>query len=850
MTIVLVLLLAMTLAGLAVYAIFGSNSFGIFSLVEHKKVPDRIADLLPWAALVAPNVVFNKNGSFMTAFRYRGPDLASATKHELISACARLNNSLRRLQGGWAIYAIDERNEAEPYKVDEFPAAIAQLLDIERAHMFKGVAHHENTYHFVLVYLPPPDVSGSVAQWFYEGDDKTLKNHESHLKNFQRDAARIANLLTATLPQLVRLEDGELLTFLHDSVSLKRQKIGLPEVPMYLDAFLPDMPLTGGLDPKLGDYWIQAMTIVGFPQNSSPGLLDGLNRLPFEYRWVTRFIFLDHTDAEKQIKTYQQRWLSLRKSLVTVFREALFGHESAMENTDAANKAVDANIAQQELGSGAVAFGHFTQTILLYDKDREALIEKRLQIEKVIDGLSFTTIDENRNHNALDAFLGAIPGNCANNVRHPLVNTINLVHLFPLSAVWAGDREDANLNGPPLLQVVTDSNTPFRLGTVYGDVGHALIVGPTGTGKSTLLRALESAWLRYEGAQVFIFDMKKGAKVLTHAVGGEFYDLGEDSCELALQPLADVDDFYERTWAAEWIETICMQENVPINPNRKADILKALKALGDGEREHRTLTAFKIKVQDPTVKAAIATFTHEGSYGRLLDSDHDNLGTSRWQAFEMRELTKNMKGAVMPTLTYLFHRLERRFKASTPTLLVLDEGWLFLDNPVFAPRLNEWLRTLRSYKVYVVFASQSPSSVAESPLFYVINESCYTKIFLAFGRAQEESNAKFYRRFGLNERQIEIIGRAVPKREYYFTSPLGNRLFSLPLGEIGLAYCAATGEADVAMAEPFFQLPTDQFNRAYLKARGLEWAAEMLPPQTDQTPFCHQETSEPKRAVA
>ena len=847
MTIFLVLLLAVALAGLAIYAIFGSNAFGTFSLVEHKKVPDRFSDLLPWAALVAPDVVFNKNGSFMTAFRYRGPDLASATKHELIGACARLNNSLRRLQGGWAIYAIDDRSEAEEYRTADYPFPVAQLLDVERQHIFKGVAHHENTYHFALVYLPPPDVSGRVAQWFYEGDERKEKNYEAHLKTFQRDAGRIANLLTTTLPEMERLQDGELLTFLHDSVSIKRQKIGLPEVPMYLDALLTDMPLTGGLDPKLGDYWIQAITIVGFPQNSRPGLLDGLNRLPFEYRWVTRFIFLDPADAEKQIKGYQQRWLSLRKSLVTVFREAMFGSESAMENTDAVNKAADANVALQELGAGAVAYGHFTQTIILFDKDRDALTEKRLQVEKIVDGLGFTTIDENQNHNALDAFLGAIPGNCANNVRHPLVNTINLVHLFPLSAVWAGAKGDTNLDGTPLLQAVTDSNTPFRVTTAYGDVGHTLIVGPTGSGKSTLLCALEAAWPRYPGAQVFIFDMKKGSKVLTHSMGGEFYDLGEENCPLSFQPLADVDDQNERTWAAEWMEAICLQENVKMNPERKADILKALKALGDGDREHRTMTAFKIKVQDPEVKAAITAFTHEGSYGRLLDSDRDSLSDARWQAFEMRELTKNMAGAVMPTLTYLFHRLERRFKASTPTLLVLDEGWLFLDNPVFAPRLNEWLRTLRSFKVYVIFASQSPSSVAESPLFSVINESCYTKIFLPFGRAQEESNAKFYRRFGLNDRQIEIIGKATAKREYYFTSPLGNRLFSLPLGEIGLAYCAATGEADVALAEPLFHLPTDQFNREYLALRGLDWVAEMLPPAPVAEP---EPDDEPQLAVA
>jgi len=828
MTVFLVLLLALILAGVVLYAIFGSNAYATFSLRVHKTTPDRLSDLVPWAALVEPDVVFNKTGSLMAVFRYRGPDLASATKNELVSAVARLNNALRRLEGGWALYAIDDRVVAQEYAAGEYAYPVAQMLDFERRETFKGVKHHENEYHFALVFLPPPDVSGRVAKWFYEGDERQEQSYETHLKAFKRDVGRMANLMRNILPELERLADDRMLTFLHGCVSRKRQHVRMPSTPAYLDALLCDMPLTGGLDPKLGDYWIEALTVQGFAGDSEPGLLDGMNRLPFEYRWVTRFIFLDRADAEKQIKSYRQRWLSLRKSLVTVFREAMFGQESAMQNTDAVNKAVDADVALQELGDGTVAFGHFTQTIVLFEKDREALTEKRLAVEKVIDGLGFTTIAENQNHNALDAFLGTIPGNCANNVRHPLLHTINLVHLFPLSAVWAGARGDDNLDGTPLLHAVTDSNTPFRLCMNYGDVGHASIVGPTGSGKSTLLCALEAAWPRYPGGQVVIFDMKKGSKILTTAMGGDFYDLGDPNCPLAFQPLADVDDMNERTWAAEWIEAICEQENVSVTPQRKTSILAALSALGEGLREHRTLTAFRIKVQDPEVKAAISAFTHEGSYGRLLDSDRDNLRTSRWQAFEMRELVKNMTGAVMPTLTYLFHKLEKRFSAATPTLLVLDEAWLFLDNPVFAPRLNEWLRTLRSFKVYVVFASQSPSSVAESPLFPVINESCYTKIWLPFGNAQQESNAAFYRKFSLNSKQIELIAKATPKRDYYYTSPLGNRLFSLPLGEIGLAYCAATGEGDIAHAEQFFDLPTEEFNQKYLESLGLAWAGEIL----------------------
>ena len=130
---------------------------------------------------------------------------------------------------------------------------------------------------------------------------------------------------------------------------------------MYLDSLLVDTPMTGGFAPKLGDYHIQVLSMGGFPNTSTPGILDILNRLDFPYRWVTRFIFLDKTDAEKQLRGFWQRWLSARQSFVALMREAVTGTGSAIQNTDALNRAADADAALQELSGDLVAYGYFTQ---------------------------------------------------------------------------------------------------------------------------------------------------------------------------------------------------------------------------------------------------------------------------------------------------------------------------------------------------------------------------------------------------------------------------------------------------------------------------------------------------------
>ena len=817
------------LVGVLVIAqILNLTGYQLFSLSEHKKVPSRFADHIPWALMVNSATVLNKNGALMSCFRFRGPDLFSATKSELISIAARFNNALKRLPAGWALYVEDQRIPASLPRAATWPDALTRTLDAERSEFFKNTTHFENRYFLTLIYLPPADVAAKVAELFYEGDNRKSKNFADYLKHFEQERRRIENLMTTVLPELSLLKTDELLTYLHSCVSPKWHPIKMPESPVYLDALLPDTALTGGLAPRLGNRHLQVLTVRGFPGETAPGLLDAMNRLPFEYRWVTRFVFEDKSAAQASIKSYQQKWLSGRKSFMTIIREALFKEGSAMQNTDAINKAEDADGALQELGADLVSYGYFTQSVVLSDTDPAAALEKKLAVERVINSLGFTTIDEIDNHNAFDAYLGSIPGNCAHNIRHPLLNTLNFIHLFPLSAVWAGATGDSNLGGQPLMNVVTEGATPFRLSLNYGDVGHTLIVGPTGAGKSTLLRALESAWPRYPNAQVYVFDKNRSSLVLTKAVGGDFYDLGSAHSSLAFQPLAEVDDPAEAAWALDWLVSLVEHESGEVSPEEKTALWQALQSLGKAERENRTLTSLRTTVRNGRLKSVLEIYTHEGSYGKLLDSDEDTLDYGRWQVFEMGTLMNSYSKAVLPVLTYLFHKLERRFDASTPTLLPIDEGWLFLDSPVFAPRLREWLKTLRRFNVYLIFASQSPADVANSKLFDVIKESCFTKIFLPNPTAREQATAEFYRRFSLNDRQIEIISQALPKREYYYTSPAGNRLFSLALGEVGLAYCAATGDADVKRADALLEHNTEDFNRLWLEQKHLGWVGDMM----------------------
>ncbi|MBB4267869.1 conjugal transfer protein TrbE [Roseospira visakhapatnamensis] len=809
----------------------------MLSLAEYRPRADRLADHLPWAALVGPGIVLNKDGSFQRTVRFRGPDLESATEAELVGLCARANNVLRRLGSGWALFFEAERRPAPHYPDSSFPDPVSALVDAERRAAFEGGRPaFESAYHLTLVFLPPPDSQAQAEAALLERERPAGgRDWQRERDRFVEETDRILDLLTGVLPEVRALDDAGTLTFLHGTISTKRHPVAVPDVPMYLDGVLVDTPMTGGLEPMLGAAHLRTVTVLGFPGMTRPGLLDALNRLDFGYRWVTRFQPLDKTQATRALTRLRRQWFAKRKSITVLLREVLTNEPVPLLDSDADNKVVDADAALQALGGDHVGFGHLTATVTVWDEDR-ALVEDRVRaVERVINGLGFTCIRETVN--AVEAWLGNLPGQVYANVRQPLVHTLNLAHLMPLSAVWAGPARNAHLDGPPLLLAETSGSTPFRLSTHVGDVGHMLIVGPTGAGKSVLLALMALQFRRYAGAQVFIFDKGNSARAAVLAMGGTHHVLGADGT-LAFQPLRAIDDPATRSWAAEWIGALLVHEGVTVTPEIKDAVWSALGSLASAPPDERTLTGLAVLLQSNALKAALAPYTLEGPFGRLLDAAEDRLALTDVQAFETEALMREA-GVVLPVLTYLFHRLETRFDGR-PTVLVLDEAWVYLDNPLFAARIREWLKVLRKKNVAVVFATQSLADIADSGIAPAIVESCPQRIFLPNERAVEPQACTVYERFGLNARQIDLIAQATPKREYYLQSRRGNCLFQLGLGPLALALCGASDPAAQTLIDSLSDTPAGApFAAAFLRARGLNWAADLIEVKAagDQVPF-------------
>ena len=465
---------------------------------------------------------------------------------------------------------------------------------------------------------------------------------------------------------------------------------------------------------------------------------------------------------------------------------------------------------------------------MLTHEDAATIDERAREVLKLLFNLGFNARVEEVN--AVESFLGTHPGNGYANVRKPLVHTRNLADFLPLTTIWSGEATNPcpfyPPKSPPLAFAATNGATPFRLNLHVGDVGHTLILGPTGAGKSTLLGMLAASQFRYPGAQVFVFDKGYSALPLVKASGGEHYDIMGELGSPQFCPLARVDDPAERAWAAEWLETLVALQGVTMNPGYRRAIYHALTLLA--ESDSRTMTdLLHGPLQEPVLRAALDRYTLDGPLGMLLDSKTDGLGDDIFQVFELEHLMESGQNSarnVVPVLLYLFHRLEQRLDGK-PTLLVLDEAWTFIDNSLFAEKIRDWLKTLRKKNTAVIFATQSVSDVLDKPVTSAIMESCLTKIYLPNPEARSQNSSAAYKKIGLTDRQIEMLAYAIPKRQYYYTSPGGQRLLDLGMGPVALSFVGASGKDDLATIRSLEDTYGSDWPAEWLWQRGQRFAA-------------------------
>jgi type IV secretion system protein VirB4 len=662
--------------------------------------------------------------------------------------------------------------------------------------------------------------------WFVQHELARRQSDDARdLAQFCTALTRLLDGLEGVLPEVAFLTPEETLSYLHQCVSWDRHRVALPEVPMYLDVRLAGCDVHPGHTVRLGSQWLRPLGLVSWPDELGFHLPTALQQVDFPYRFTVRWLALGKTDAKRLLDDYMRKWQLQHKSLLTLVLEAITRQPGTKVNQDAVENAASIEAALGALETDQVSYGYCTPTVLVWGDTPDLLQARTRRMEQILQQQG--CIAHAETVNAMAAWVGTLPGHVYHNVRKPPLPSLSLAYLMPHGAVWAGPSHDAHVQGPPLFVASTDG-VPFRFVLHQGEVGNVMLLGPTRTGKSALLAFMAMQFVRYPQAQVFLFDKNYALKCVTLAAGGAHYALGGDATR-GVQPLGRIDrSEAERRWAQEWLQDLFTAQGFVLTPDEQGEIWQALQRLAQQPPPLRRLSVFHTLFQVQRLKPALQAFMEGGRYA-FFDAPTDSFDVQQWTCFETNELLE-LPAAVPHALSYIFHRLEARF-TGVPTLVALDEGWKYLDHPVFAPKIADWLKARAKSNVAVVLSTQEVFDAERTTLWQAIQGSCATWVYLPNPAALNEDVLPYYRKCGLTDAQIALIAHSRPRRDYLYVSPAGCRLFQLPLGAVELALCASSTPEDlVRMAEVSARHHErgEPYPAAWLRAKGLDWAAEIF----------------------
>ena len=594
-----------------------------------------------------------------------------------------------------------------------------------------------------------------------------------------------------------QLGNDEICTYLHSMISTKKYDIRETSgASVNLSWVLADDEIDETLVPlKLGEKYIAVVAVYDLPNATLPEMLTSLQTVKGDIRWVTRFITKTPQSAKKILDTLRRQFQSRSYSARDVFANAMFNSSITLLDQDAVKDFDECQLALNDNGT-YVNFGYYSGLIVI-EADTEHELKRISQSVQLIfaqNGL----VHINEENNLFAAWISSLPGSVESNVRRQFISTGNVASMLSLSSPYHGGKVNHFLKqltgcGLPNAVGLLSNNDYYYLNlngeAENGDTGHTFIIGPTGSGKSVLLCFLASCWLKYPGSRVIYFDKGCSSFPFIKANGGVCYHPGLD--ETTFQPLRNAKNDTDR--CMKFLYSIADVQNVTLSAIDKINMRQSLLDLVDGMEY---LSIYKEHLQGRNhaseFVAALENYIGDGTWGGLFDADEDTLNPSDWPrmtSIEMGELMEMGDEAIIPALTYIIGQMDELFKRKEPTLLILDEAWVFMKHPAFKNFIVGWLKTLRKSNVFIVMATQEVTDF--SALIDSVVTNCYTKIILPNEEAGSDVLKPLYTGIGLSENDIRIVSdpeimRA--KKDYYIMQPDGNAVVDFCITAEQLAF--------------------------------------------------------------
>ena len=809
-----------------------------------RRAASSFADLLPWFVQITPGLVICKDGSLLAAFRFEGADVEGREDFESDQKIGHLQTALRILTDRITMWTVQERRFIEGYKAGKYSSSIAQAIE---AQWEAEISAHRNAKLSQAMFLSYSFPNSSEA--FFESLTSKIEAHDgnvvaalgemlrrrfsessaiSHVRGQLGDMVVEFEKLLSAFSGIVelqlgfsRMQDGELLGELYARANLASER-GPVRAPKsgtyYLNSALAVDTLIRRNDqfefkgPSKSVY-VAALSTTGMPEDAFSGHMDSLMSVDCEYVLVHCYRFIDRMVAEKAIQDAEMFYRSEVKSVMTRVFERMTDSDSEKVNTGNLHLAQDAQDALVELTATNLSYGYYNMTLLALGQSQK---QAELGAERVASNLrasGFTVLRERQG--LLSAYLTTMPGSPNATLRWKLASTANLADLAPIRTISAGEATHplfSRLVGhevPPLARFLTPYGVTFDFSPHEGDVGHTAVIGGTGSGKTSLMTLFISMFQKYTPGQTFVFDMKHSLCLATVLLGGKHIDMGARKT-IGMNPVKTMLRANDDMQLRQWVEVLIGAGGNSVSSKESQAIFTAIQGLRRSPERTWRLSALYALIAgaDQDLAAKLAPYVDRtdddeagaGPYSVYFDNDNDDFELTRIVGMEVEGILKTPQLA-SPFMDYAFYNIERRLDGATPTMIYIEEAWYMLANKAFVTKFETWLRTFRSKRAFIMFATQSLGEIARLDNLEGIVANIPTQILLPSIRNSVHQQADLYREvFGINDSQLALLSQAIPKRDYLIVKPSVTRLVNTRMPPLLIAINEATTQPSMRAA--------------------------------------------------
>jgi type IV secretion system protein TrbE len=530
---------------------------------------------------------------------------------------------------------------------------------------------------------------------------------------------------------------------------------------------------------RLDDLYVQVLTLKEPPSQTFANLFRSLQEITCNFIIASEWKRESNGAVRKLIESKRRHFHTAKTSLLPYLTA---NGQTAPTDMLVDNSAValvhELGSCLEEMEVKGSYFGQFSMTVILYGPELAALKRSAAECYKVFATHDAQLISET--YNQLNAWASVLPGNSAYNLRRLWLLDANYADLSFLFTIQTGDIENAHLRAEYLAVLETNHGTPYFLNLHYQDIGHTIILGGSGSGKSFLVN-FELTHLQKYQPLTYIFDLGGSYENLTRLFGGTYLPVGIEKQSFTINPFS-LDPTPENLhFLFSFVKVLIESSAYRLTVDDERDLYEQIKNMYVIEPDQRWLLTLS-NMLGRTLRMHLQKWVGDGPYATLFDNAEDTLTFSPFQTFDFEGLDKYPQ-VLEPLLFYILHRANAAIYddklLATLKVFVIDEAWRFLLHPTIKLYILEMLKTGRKRNTAVLLATQSSDDLVRSEMLSVVVENCPTKMFLA----NPDIDRKVYREvFHLNDTEAEWITRLIPKQQILVKRPDVSKVVNLNVG--------------------------------------------------------------------